>query len=68
LRFEVPLKKEYGNLPEDCDILIDQIKVIDNKRLQKKIRTLPDEIENLNQIVFSNHILNIGRYQKSLLA
>jgi mRNA interferase MazF len=41
----VHLKKGMGNLTEDCDILIDQIRAIDNKRLQKKIGTLPEDLE-----------------------
>lgn len=41
----VHLKKGMANLKEDCDILIDQIRAIDNKRLQKKIGILPDEME-----------------------
>jgi mRNA interferase MazF len=41
----VHLKKGIANLKEDCDILIDQIRAIDNKRLQKKIGTLPEDIE-----------------------
>src|SRR5258706_13161660 len=41
----VHLKKGMANLKEDCDILIDQIRAVDNKRLQKKIGTLPEELE-----------------------
>ena len=32
----VHLKKGLANLKEDCDIMIDQIRAIDNKRLLKK--------------------------------
>jgi len=32
----VHLKKGVANLKEDCDIMIDQIRAIDNKRLLKK--------------------------------
>jgi len=37
----VYLKKGTGNLLENCDILIDQMRAIDNKRLIKKIGVLP---------------------------
>jgi mRNA interferase MazF len=38
----VHLKKGMANLNHDCDILIDQLRAIDNKRLIKKIGELPD--------------------------
>jgi mRNA interferase MazF len=37
----VHLKKEEANVQEDCDIMIDQMRAIDNKRLLKKIGDLP---------------------------
>lgn len=37
----VHLLKGMANLKEDCDILIDQIRAIDNTRLIKKIGNLP---------------------------
>ena len=37
----VHLKKGTANMLEDCDIMIDQIRAIDNKRLIKKIGVLP---------------------------
>lgn len=40
----VHLKKGMANLHEDCDILMDQIRAIDNKRLVKKIGNLPVEL------------------------
>jgi mRNA interferase MazF len=40
----VHLKKGTANLSQDCDIMIDQIRAIDNIRLTKKIGTLPPEI------------------------
>ena len=40
----VHLKKGMAKLKGDCDILIDQVRSIDNKRLQKKIGVLPDEV------------------------
>ncbi len=40
----VHLKKGMANLLQDCDILIDQLRAIDNKRLIKKIGDLPDTL------------------------
>ena len=40
----VHLKKGIANLHEDCDIMIDQIRAIDNKRLVKKVGRLPSEL------------------------
>jgi mRNA interferase MazF len=37
----VPLKAGTANLHQDCDIMIDQIRAIDNNRLLKKLGTLP---------------------------
>lgn len=37
----VHLKKGMANVKEDCDIMIDQIRAIDNMRLLKKIGNLP---------------------------
>ena len=37
----VHLKKGMSNLNENCDIMIDQIRAIDNKRLIKKVGDLP---------------------------
>jgi mRNA interferase MazF len=37
----VSLKEGTANLHHHCDIMIDQIRAIDNKRLIKKIGTLP---------------------------
>jgi len=37
----VHLKKGMSNLLEDCDVMIDQIRAIDNNRLIKKIGYLP---------------------------
>ena len=47
----VHLKKGMGNLYQDCDIMIDQIRAIDNKRLIKKVGNLPS---NLIEIVKDN--------------
>lgn len=40
----VHLKKGMAKLHEDCDVLIDQIRSIDNKRLIKKVGDLPEEL------------------------
>ena len=40
----VHLKKGTANLHQACDIMIDQIRAIDNKRLTKKLGMLPDEL------------------------
>ena len=36
-----------GNLYQNCDIMIDQIRAIDNKRLVKKIGNLPTNLEEI---------------------
>ncbi|MDQ3021761.1 MAG: type II toxin-antitoxin system PemK/MazF family toxin [Bacteroidota bacterium] len=43
----VHLAKGTGNLKEDCDILIDQIRAVDNKRFSKRLGKLPDNIISL---------------------
>ena len=40
----VHLKKGMANLNQDCDILMDQLRAIDNRRLIKRIGTLPDSL------------------------
>jgi mRNA interferase MazF len=40
----VHLKKGMANLHENCDVMIDQIRAIDNKRLIKKVGKLPAEL------------------------
>lgn len=40
----VHLKKGTANLNQACDIMIDQIRAIDNKRLTKRIGILPDDL------------------------
>ena len=42
----VHLKKGMANLKHDCDIMIDQVRAIDVKRLQKKLGTVPEEVED----------------------
>ena len=43
----VHLKKGTANLHQSCDITIDQIRAIDNKRLTKRLGVLPDELIEL---------------------
>jgi len=43
----VHLKKGTANLRQACDIMIDQIRAIDNKRLTKRLGALPDELTEL---------------------
>jgi mRNA interferase MazF len=40
----VHLKNGTANLQQPCDVMIDQIQAIDNKRLTKRIGVLPDEL------------------------
>jgi mRNA interferase MazF len=40
----VHLKKGTAKVKEDCDIMIDQVRSIDNRRLIKKLGDLPKEI------------------------
>lgn len=39
----VHLPKGTANVEQDCDIMIDQVRAIDNKRLIRKIGILPDK-------------------------
>jgi mRNA interferase MazF len=41
----VHIRKNMAKLKVDCDIMIDQIRSVDNKRLQRKIGTIPTELE-----------------------
>ncbi len=43
----VHLKKGVGNLTQNSDIMIDQIRSIDNKRLIKKMGDLPIDLVNI---------------------
>jgi mRNA interferase MazF len=40
----VSVGKGIANLHQDCDIMIDQIRAIDNKRLLRKIGSLPRQL------------------------
>jgi mRNA interferase MazF len=40
----VHISQGVSNLHEDCDILIDQIRAIDNRRLMEKLGDLPNEL------------------------
>ena len=42
----VHLKKSKFGLKEDCDIMIDQVRAIDNKRLVKKIGEVENDTAN----------------------
>lgn len=55
----INLKKGIANLKEDCDVLLDQLRAIDNKRLIKKIGEIPKDLiepikENLGIILDLN--------------
>ena len=43
----VHLKKGMANMQQDCDIMIDQIRAIDNKRLIKKIWDIPTDLKDI---------------------
>ena len=43
----VHLEKGMAKLNQDCDIMIDQIRAIDNKRLIKKVGSLPQDVIEL---------------------
>jgi mRNA interferase MazF len=52
----VHLKKEQVNLQQDSDVMIDQIRAIDNSRLIKKVGIIPNKAidsikENINIIL-----------------
>ncbi len=40
----VHLKKGEANLLHNCDVMIDQIRAVDNNRLIKKVGKLPDNL------------------------
>jgi mRNA interferase MazF len=43
----VHLKKGMANLSENCDVMIDQIRAIDNTRLIKKIGDIPTDLKDI---------------------
>jgi mRNA interferase MazF len=45
----VHLKKGMANLHQDCDVMIDQLRAIDNKRLINKVGDLPNNLRDLVQ-------------------
>ena len=52
----VHVKKGQAGLNQNCDVMIDQIRAIDNKRLEKKVGNLPQNLiekvkENLMIII-----------------
>ena len=42
----VNLKKGYANLSDECDIMIDQVRSIDNNRLIKRVGKIPKNCIN----------------------
>lgn len=67
----VHLKKGMADLHQDCDIMIDQIRVIDNKRLNNKIGNLPIDLidkvkENLRITLDLDYFLNHSGLYKLL--
>lgn len=52
----VHLKKGEANLHQNCDVMIDQIRAIDNNRLMKKVGDLP---KNLIETVKENLLIII---------
>lgn len=55
----VHIKKGTANLNESCDIMIDQVRAINNKRLLKKLGELP---ENLSDKVKENLTIILDLY------
>ena len=55
----VHIKKGTANLNESCDIMIDQLRAINNKRLLKKLGELP---ENLSDKVKENLTIILDLY------
>jgi mRNA interferase MazF len=56
----VHIKKGIAKVKEDCDIMIDQIRAIDNRRLMRKVGDLPKDLcekvkENI-RIIFDLNI------------
>lgn len=51
----VHLPKGTANVKEDCDVIIDQLRAIDNRRLMNKVGDLPKDIAQ--QVMKNIHIL-----------
>ena len=46
----IHLAKGMANLKEECDIMVDQLRALDNRRLQKRVGKIPeDKIEALKE-------------------
>ena len=45
----VHLKKGMASLHQDCDVMIDQLRAIDNKRLINKVGDLPNGLKSIVQ-------------------
>jgi mRNA interferase MazF len=43
----VHIQKGTANMHEDCDIMIDQLRAIDNSRLTKKVGDLPSDLAEM---------------------
>jgi mRNA interferase MazF len=43
----VHIKKGVANLNQSCDVMIDQVRAIDNKRLTKRLGILPDYLKDM---------------------
>lgn len=43
----VHIKKGIANMHENCDIMIDQLRAIDNSRLMKKVGDLPADLAEM---------------------
>ena len=56
----VHLKKGMANLNENCDIMIDQIRAIDNKRLIKKVGILPTDLIEKIKENFTNFAVRLS--------
>src|SRR5665811_20934 len=52
----VHLKKGEANLHQNCDVMIDQIRAIDNNRLIKKVGDLPKNLIDTIKAVSYTHL------------
>jgi mRNA interferase MazF len=51
----VHLNKGISGLHKNCDVMIDQLRAIDNRRLERQIGILPDDL----QIQVKNNLLSV---------